>query len=826
MVVTKKAPVAPVPTTSRHNSSHAVPRVNKAKQPSSLANGSDTPKEPQPPPPPQNGASTTKSQLKSKHKNRHAHKKPQKQSRSVLDRLGLLALGLFVLYAFTTCPRDTHLSNPVCRSLSQYRTHVLEPYVIPHLNRAISHPSVAPYIDKAERIERETIRPVLVKTVQISGPYAAAVKRVVWDQTAIPTFHAYVVPQWNKHVVPQWNKHVVPQWHKHLSPHLDRAEHTLRTSIATSHKFYATQVQPRLVNSYFVTKPYVVKTYVTVKPRAIAIYSALSARAGTARRSYVDPHVVRMWEKVLELSGAGPIGSPVVPAAAPAANKAVTTSTESTLQQDSTPVPQEDIPSAMPSSTPSLSTEAAPVEITPIVEATTASETEQETVATAEPEPETSSAVESSSASVVEPTSDSVEAEVAAASIAIQSAHGMESPVVEQILEDIKAASSAEEPTRTSSAPIATAVETVSTPAEEDEEDEDLFEFLDDLGISADTAPEESEEFVYEDEDIELTPAELHALKVQQDEEQRIAKERATREKRADLEARMAKSKETLTVMAKEKNKQLRKTLVAMRKAATAKLEDEKSPIGGTVPELEKEMEKVLKGLEGYLKKELKGNKGSLVERTDKWNNVVAKVEERLAEKIQAAQNSINAFHADLRAREVDEGMSIIKELKDACNQAQADVGLDLSWLHDVTYLDWQVYHDLARIGEKFQADASEIQAGTHSHPPVDPFKKKLADVEMYLGAVVNSVVDRVTILRAEAESAFAKAALPPKPSVPVPEAEPEVSILPIDDTPPPSADDGVFEAGKVVIGKSAEQVEEALKLAAEAETEPVHEEL
>jgi hypothetical protein len=35
-----------------------------------------------------------------------------------------------------------------------------------------------------------------------------------------------------------------------------------------------------------------------------------------------------------------------------------------------------------------------------------------------------------------------------------------------------------------------------------------------------------------------------------------------------------------------------------------------------------------------------------------------------------------------------------VEEIADA---AQADVGLDYVWLEDVTYWDWQRYHDLIR---------------------------------------------------------------------------------------------------------------------------------
>ena len=36
-------------------------------------------------------------------------------------------------------------------------------------------------------------------------------------------------------------------------------------------------------------------------------------------------------------------------------------------------------------------------------------------------------------------------------------------------------------------------------------------------------------------------------------------------------------------------------------------------------------------------------------------------------------------------------------EVKLLADKAQADIGLDYAWLDDVTYDDWQKYHDLMR---------------------------------------------------------------------------------------------------------------------------------
>jgi len=39
----------------------------------------------------------------------------------------------------------------------------------------------------------------------------------------------------------------------------------------------------------------------------------------------------------------------------------------------------------------------------------------------------------------------------------------------------------------------------------------------------------------------------------------------------------------------------------------------------------------------------------------------------------------------------------VAAEVKLFADKAQADIGLDYAWLDDVTYDDWQKYHDLMR---------------------------------------------------------------------------------------------------------------------------------
>ncbi|KAJ7036503.1 hypothetical protein C8F04DRAFT_1337222 [Mycena alexandri] len=844
---------------------------------------------------------------KSKHKHR-PHKKAAKPSSGWLDRIVLSLLALLTFYAFTTCPHDEALSNPVCRGLQQYRMHVLEPYVLPPIYRGLAHPFVAPYIAKAQHLERTALRPVYQRT----APHVAAAKVIVWDRAAVPVFNAYVAPQYHKHVVPQWRKHVGPHIAR-VAPYAARAQRSLERTAFTLHKTYTTRVAPAAARAYALAKPHAITVYRTARPHALALYAhgkALAAKgadkAGAARREYVDPHVQRIWDKVLELSGAGPVtsGTQGVPVPEPASTAATSedSTTEAVVSETKVAAvvtPVEEKATATPSATPEPEEEVPAVQATP-----SAVPVEASTVVP--PVPSSSAVpvqtVPAESSTIVPPPSQSkvesasIAEELSAASIAVESAHGMESPVVEEILSDVEASISAT-PSSSSSSTIQTSSaipnpsETSSAAAEavtaasvviqsahgmespvveeiladpiaveeilEEEPEDDLSGFLDDIGLApveptdpnVDDAPYAGEFEPDKDEDITLTPAQIHALERQAQEEQEFIKERDTREKRADLEDRMAKSKVTLTALSKEKNKQLRKALVGFRKAAVAQMDDPRTEVGGAVSAVRKEGEKMLAGLEGYLKKEEKAAAADraqgkdLKERMDRWTTVVGRVEEKLGARVQTAQAVITQFHVDLKAKEVNEGMTIITEMKEACSYEQGLVGLDLSWLHDVTYMDWQVYHGLGEVGEKFQADASAIQAGTHAHPPVDPFIPRLERMQGDLTGLVAGFVTQINTLKQRAEGAFSEVVeepvqepevedpVEPEPTVEDPlevetetpaDGEPPVSILPVDPPAKPPVEPEIFDPAQVILGKSTEQVKQAMENAKAHE----HEEL
>jgi hypothetical protein len=50
-----------------------------------------------------------------------------------------------------------------------------------------------------------------------------------------------------------------------------------------------------------------------------------------------------------------------------------------------------------------------------------------------------------------------------------------------------------------------------------------------------------------------------------------------------------------------------------------------------------------------------------------------------------------------LRCPPLFQGFKAFSELKSLAEAAQINLGLDYAWLDDVTYQDWQNYHDLLK---------------------------------------------------------------------------------------------------------------------------------
>lgn len=118
------------------------------------------------------------------------------------------------------------------------------------------------------------------------------------------------------------------------------------------------------------------------------------------------------------------------------------------------------------------------------------------------------------------------------------------------------------------------------------------------------------------------------------------------------------------------------------------------------------------------------------------------------------------------------------------------------------------------------------IQNGSHPSPPIDPLVPALDKLQRDLEDVASGFKIQVRTYGVQINDILAP------PQNPVEETgeesvsaeEEQVSILPIDpvQTSPVEEEQGAFDASKIILGKSPEQVEEAMSIAQEL----LHEEL
>ncbi len=204
----------------------------------------------------------------------------------------------FTIYFLSACPHDAELKSPVCRGLSEYRRLILEPYIFPAVNKALSHPSILPYVDWAMPHANQAIR----------------ITRPIVSRTQL---------EWNHRIVPQWNKVIVPQYHKYLTPQLERVSVVTQPYLSAVQEKYESLLEPRIrfvINTMnkcqHAARPYILiaadrtySTYQAARPymrpvwqRIMHTLKQLLVFLRAQRRQFVDPHVARIWERIKELS--------------------------------------------------------------------------------------------------------------------------------------------------------------------------------------------------------------------------------------------------------------------------------------------------------------------------------------------------------------------------------------------------------------------------------------------------------------------------------------------------------------------------------------------
>lgn len=751
-----------------------------------------------------------------KDKPKKSGKKMKRKStiQSLLDFLTKLLVLSVTIYVFAVCPREAHLQSPVCRGLSEYKRVVLDPYVIPPIQAALAHPSIAPYVDRVN----EVASPIILRT------QAEWTRRIVpqWEKRVVPLWINRVVPAFTTRVVPQWQKHVVPQYDKHIAPRLSKLEPYVARAESYAEQaevMYTTRIAQHVRTATYnlqrwqqKTQPYILlaiqksqDTYYTAKPHVVPLAKRIVAEVQYAllflreqRRVFVDPHVAKLWEKVKELSRGSPATSSSTFAPSDATDfSSPETAISETLELESTYAPI--IPTSAdqpPVETVPPPGKAAETSVgTPLNEdAMTAAGAEVTAVFDLTSQPASATSSHFLSNSVL----PSVQPSQSASSVLSESASATSSI--------ISAVADGSSLSITSVAPTAPS----SVPAHISDNDEiDINAFYAELGLDEHLTASQSHE------QVPLNPPESEEERT---ERLRLEAEETAR-KRADIEARHSKWEIELRSQMETGLSTLKGRLEAIRSAAAAELA-EAPDIRDAIESLVADAEKYIKGAEIYLRN-LKGESRKNDEKMPLWERVVEKVGVKFLERLGVVEAVVSAWYNAILDQELREVYAVAAEVREVAEKAQVDLGLDYAWLDEVTYSDWQRYHSLIDASEKFAQEANSIQNGTYENLVVDnPIIPIFEDLELEVQDIVIGFETRMRRIKRDGERAFNSVQKDEEKGTATDsdrDVGPEVSILPI----PEEGASGYVPP--VVIGRSKEEVLEALGRAESLEGSSEH---
>jgi hypothetical protein len=641
------------------------------------------------------------------------------------DRIFLLSLFGFIVYAATVCTSQTTRSLPfheqpvACRTLITYRTAILEPYLVPPAKQIYSHTlghpqvrsQIAPYLNKLQQHIQPAIKVAKSVNERAIQPATNLLYGRVLKGYVLPWYYRAFLPRYNQYVAPRlqigWehgvkaplkpytalakvharnaqvyvHKNIIhpvkAQWHA-LQPQLVQIQGQVQPTLALVYSKAQPAISTALVKANEFTqlvwqqsRPYALKA---VKYAEVYFGVALK-EGGKARRTYVDPHVRKILDKVSSETSAraektrNPVEEELYDDAgfqvleALQAEPTSVTSDEPTPTESTLKAPIEvGVTPTTPDAADSVPPTASPVEnvdgVTSFSEpATTISSEEAEAltiaVSVAEQSAEGATGTVDVDAAIAEPSGP---------------AHDVEEAVKEKIAHIMVDEKKVEEERLTTASQTLTGAPASETPAQED----DLDDFLSDLGIDADTeiVHEHAEEAAQALQDAydahtqqPLEPVE-DVIPEFTEEELAERKKQETAAKRTRILRRHQEWEEKIAKLVEDQKVKVGEDVDEVRSSAAAELV-EKGGLGKTkMGSIEKQGEKLVKGLEAYLTKvEQRSDKWKSGEdeqvrkdrsgkEKDKWEEVVAKVDARFDAVVKGVQGEVHEWYVGIRTKE------------------------------------------------------------------------------------------------------------------------------------------------------------------------------
>jgi len=577
-----------------------------------------------------------------------------------------VSLAWLAVYSFFACQNtDKSPDSSVCHTISATRYNVLEPYVYPLVKHALSRPAIEPYVRKIE--------PYVIRVHHAIQPVAS---------TTVSTFSTHVIPAWNNRVVPQYDTYVAPHVQSALSrldPYLAvvRTEYErylvpyLRAGVGAAWKLqehaqpYVILAWCKSVDGYRFAKPYARPAWERFRDAVLRTLAYLAVY----RRQFVDPHVAQMWAKIKELSGDKVVPTTTKPAVTPEPVPAADTPVGEELSTVASISVEEDTHSPVPVSTP----------IPPPVLSDGGGLSPGAPHATPTVTPGT---VKILGDGPTEPVG-----------IPIPEEPEVVPPHGEELLASVVAAPTEQKPAlaippidETPTPTPARSPQQAMPVTPEDEDEDDLDSFSTEIGLDLD----ESEEAV-EEEDLFVPPPE----ESDQEREARLkARAEETAWKRKEITDRHTNWEYQLEDLKRDRMETFKFALFNVRKSAVKTLK-EGSDIQRAISEFAVDGDKYLRGAESYLKNLVKEKRKQ--DKSALWERVVRKVKDKFEKRLDEVDRMVGDWYNAIAANEEKlVGMATVA-VAEFAEKAQADIGLDYSWLDDVTTDDWVRYHDLMR---------------------------------------------------------------------------------------------------------------------------------
>jgi hypothetical protein len=167
------------------------------------------------------------------------------------------------------------MESPVCRGLDYYRRTIVDPYILPPLRAAVTHPAVAPHIEKARPYVETTVDTVRTryqlvhdKAVVTAAPYVLLAKK---------------------------------EYNSRLRPHVRLMEYNIRRYRRQADP-YVQLLKNKSLQAWHQVEPHVLPILFKIQQVPTLLQTFIAKPLEQGKEKWVDPQMKKIVDKVHEMS--------------------------------------------------------------------------------------------------------------------------------------------------------------------------------------------------------------------------------------------------------------------------------------------------------------------------------------------------------------------------------------------------------------------------------------------------------------------------------------------------------------------------------------------